>query len=123
MPLSWINRSNRKQADRNDKQKSRKSDGEYSVVSNSGAGKHKGDLVGQIDIVETKFTRKQSFSLKASDIKKMIRDVKRSPKRGKTLFPVMEITMVDDLGRPLKVIVMQSTTYDIMREDYANQKS
>jgi hypothetical protein len=113
--LPWLNTSVRKKADDADKKKARASAGEYRTVSNSGAGRHKLDIVGQADAVETKHTDKASYSLRSKDLSKLFRDVARTGGREKARWPVMEITMQDENDKPLTVIVMQPEFYEFLK--------
>ena len=110
----------RKRADQADKLKTKS--GEYRRTSNSGAGKRKMDLVGQVDAIETKFTDKKSFSLKCSDIRKMMHQATQTFKQGKRLWPAMHVTMKDEHGE-LKVIVIEERTYDLLRACYLDAKA
>jgi hypothetical protein len=119
MPLEWMKKKTnvRQRADSGDKAKAKRSSGEYRVTSNSGAGKSKMDLVGEVDCIETKFTDKKSFSLKCVDIRKMMFQSTKTFKQGKRLWPGMHITMQDEHG-PLKVIVIEEHIYDLLRATY-----
>ena len=119
--LKWMEkRTNvRKRADQADKTKTKS--GEYRRTSNSGAGRRKMDLVGQVDAIETKFTDKKSFSLKCSDIRKMIYQATQTFKQGKRLWPAMHITMQDEHGK-LTVVVLEERVYDALRAEYIEQR-
>jgi hypothetical protein len=118
LPLSWVEQASRTKADKRDKEKARKSKGEYSVVTNSGAGRTKLDLVGDIDAVETKFTDAASYRLKAKDLKKLFAQVKRTGRRGTYKWPVMEVTMKDDEGNELTVVILQPDVYENLKKKY-----
>jgi hypothetical protein len=121
-PLAWMKKQPaRKRADNADKKKAKLSGGEYRVISNSGAGRVKLDLVGDLDAVETKFTDATSFRLKAADLKKLFRQVKQTGRPGIRKWPVMEITMKDENGDELTVVVLQTKTYNRLKEQYRDE--